>query len=397
MPDANNTSLNLNQYYNQDTGEIDWNALNTRIGELSQKTSQVAVPEMPEMPGGLNDIAKARWQAAGAGIESQIPVVQGRAEKAAEALKIKGATTQASMQRLAQLQQQTTERTQNYADAWNEAVKKAGEYVENARERTTSLLGKIQELGNDIINDLDFEKAHAFQASVQGLKGSMEEERRAIARKYGTDSKELAQFDQKRKSTIGGIFSQVTSAFGAAVREAGTSVMNAFADAGQRMHMYTNFAEQTHVETLKAKAQLNAAYDLQTSQFQLGVEQLRMSGMDDLANWLVETPEFSIDMAPLLNLMADLQELQARGGGGGGAPGSSTAGALDKATANAIKYFTSGGASTLSQPLGLWTGREKNMYNLYQQAMAGIPALASNSGSRITSAYGSNRLGIRRS
>ncbi|KKK93759.1 hypothetical protein LCGC14_2689680, partial [marine sediment metagenome] len=65
------------------------------------------------------------------------------------------------------------------------------------------------------------------------------------------------------------------------------------------------------VDMLKYKADAQNAYDMQVSQFEIGVEQLRMSGMENLANWIVETPTFSMDATPLMTLLSDLTQTQA--------------------------------------------------------------------------------------
>jgi len=87
--------------------------------------------------------------------------------------------------------------------------------------------------------------------------------------------------------------------------------LNIVSEAYTKSNMYLGFQEQQHVDMLKYKADAQNAYDLQVSQFEIGVEQLKSTGMENLANWMVETPTFSMDATPLMTLLADLTQTQA--------------------------------------------------------------------------------------
>jgi len=62
------------------------------------------------------------------------------------------------------------------------------------------------------------------------------------------------------------------------------------------------------VEMLKYMADAKAGYAMQHAQFQIGVEQLKMAGMENLANWIVSTPSFTMDSTPLITLLAELSQ-----------------------------------------------------------------------------------------
>ena len=189
---------------------------------------------------------------------------------------------------------------------WVEAAKKAGEYVDATRSRTTQTLRELDTLFEGLNTDRDFEKAHAMQAGVQATLGSMETEGRAITEKYGVDSKEFQVFTKKKMKSLGNMQSQIEVGYANVIEEAGRNFLNARTGLAERMHMYTGFQEQQHVETLRGMARSSESYALQTSQFLLTVEQMKMAGMDDLANWMVGTPEFSMELGSLMASMVDI-------------------------------------------------------------------------------------------
>ncbi|GAG47292.1 unnamed protein product, partial [marine sediment metagenome] len=93
--------------------------------------------------------------------------------------------------------------------------------------------------------------------------------------------------------------------------EQGQNYLNVVSEAYTKQNMYLGFQEQQHVDMLRYKADAQNAYDLKVSQFEIGVEQLRMSGMENLANWVLETPTFSMDATPLMTLLSDMAQTQA--------------------------------------------------------------------------------------
>jgi len=71
--------------------------------------------------------------------------------------------------------------------------------------------------------------------------------------------------------------------------------------------MYVGFQEQQHVEMLKYSEGAKAQYALQAAQLDTTLEQMKMTGMENLANWILETPSFTMDMTPLMTMIADLK------------------------------------------------------------------------------------------
>jgi len=123
---------------------------------------------------------------------------------------------------------------------------------------------------------------------------------------YGTDSKEYQQFTASKKVALGAVQSNIHATYAQLAEQQGLSYLNATSDAMTKSNMYLGFQEQQHVEMLKYKDSAKNAYNLQVAQFQTGVEQLKMAGMENLANWIIETPTFSMDMTPLVTLITEL-------------------------------------------------------------------------------------------
>ena len=92
--------------------------------------------------------------------------------------------------------------------------------------------------------------------------------------------------------------------------EQGRNYLNATAEAMTKSNMYVGFQEQQHVEMLKFKQSSENAYDLQVAQFDVGMEQMKMAGMENLANWIADTPDFTMDMASLVTGISDIVATQ---------------------------------------------------------------------------------------
>ena len=251
-------------------------------------------------------------QAAGAiqQYERQAVTTQKEAEKAATGLEITGEATEKFMGNLKAIQGRVKTQVANAQESWGAAAEKADEYVQAARSRVGEVLGKIDEINSQIAKDRDFSKAHTMQASVQSVIGSMKREERNILETYGTDSKEYQQFTASKMTALATVQSNIHSTYAQLAEQQGQIYLNATADAMTKSNMYLGFQEQQHVEMLKYKDGAKNAFNLQVAQFQTGVEQLKMAGMENLANWIIETPTFSMDVTPLLTLIGDLQTTQ---------------------------------------------------------------------------------------
>jgi hypothetical protein len=237
-------------------------------------------------------------------------VTQKEAEKAATAQEMMGDVTTQYMQNLEAIQARTRAQMESSEDAFGAAAEKADEYVQAARGRVSTVLNKLDEINTQIMEDRDFAKAHAMQASVQATLGSMKAEERNIIENYGMDSKEYQQFVGSKQTALATVQSNIHASYQRLADEQGKTYMNVTADAMTKSHMYLGFQEQQHVEMLKYREQSKQAYALQAAQFDVGVEQLKMAGMENLANWIIETPTFSMDMTPLVTMIGDLVQTQ---------------------------------------------------------------------------------------
>jgi hypothetical protein len=150
-----------------------------------------------------------------------------------------------------------------------------------------------------------------MQASVQATIGSMKAEERNILETYGAGSKEYEQFQMSKMNALGTVQSNIHATYQQLQEKQGQNYLNVVSEAYTKSNMYLGFQEQQHVDMLKYKADAQNAYDLQVSQFEVGVEQLRAQGMENLANWVIETPTFSMDATPLMTLLSDLAQTQA--------------------------------------------------------------------------------------
>ena len=215
------------------------------------------------------------------------------------------------LQRLEKIKEGVTTRAGAARDAWSAPIEKADEYMQASRQRVSDVLDKLDDINSQIGKDRDFSKAHAMQASVQATLGSMKSEERNIAETYGVESKEYEQFQQSKRVTLGTVQSNIHASYQQLQEKQGQNYLNVVTEAYTKSNMYLGFQEQQHVDMLRYKADAQNAYDLKVSEFEVGMEQLRMAGMENLANWMVETPTFSMDATPLMTLLSDLTQTQA--------------------------------------------------------------------------------------
>lgn len=297
------------------TGGLNYADYQKRIQDAAAKTRNigstklspelsVAAAKLPTQQGAVGTAAITNYQ-------SQVESTQKQAGKAASALEMVGSSTLQGMKNLEGIQASIKAQVQSASESWGAAAEKADEYVQAARGRVGEVLSKLDEINQQIGTDRDFAKAHAMQGAVQGVMGSMKAEERNIAETYGTDSKEFAQFVQSKGTTLATIQSNIHANYSQLREQQGQTYLNVVSDAYTKSNMYVGFQEQQHVEMLKYKEDAKNAFALQAAQLDISIEQMKMAGMENLANWIIETPTFSMDSTPLITLISDLQSTAA--------------------------------------------------------------------------------------
>jgi len=87
----------------------------------------------------------------------------------------------------------------------------------------------------------------------------------------------------------------------------GQTYLNLVGDAFTKSNMNVGFQEQQHVEMLKFRDQQKNSYALEAAQLDVGIEQMKMAGQENLANWIIQTPTFSMDITPLITQLSELK------------------------------------------------------------------------------------------
>jgi len=251
-------------------------------------------------------MAKTQGEAAIKNYQQQTATTQKEAEKAATGLEMMGASTLQGMQNLEALQKSIQTKVKSVSEEWGAAAEKADEYVKAARDRVGAVLSKIDEINTQIATDRDFSKAHSMQVAVQSSLGEMKTAERNIAENYGVDSKEFMQFQESKRTSLATLQSSIHANYAQLQEQQGITYLNAVSDAYTKSNMYVGFQEQQHVEMLKFKEESKNSYALQASQLEVSIEQIKMQGMENLANWIIETPTFSMDSTPLVTFIAEL-------------------------------------------------------------------------------------------
>ena len=295
------------------TGGLNYDDYQKRIQDAAARTRNVEWPsagvdKLSEAAqgiinvGGAGDAARSLVEQVG----TQRSVLESQAERAASALEMVGSSTLQGVQNIEALQGQVRQQVQNASDSWNLAAEKADEYVQAARGRVGEVLTKLDTLSQDMMKTRDFSKAHAMQASVQAVMGSMKDEERNVLQNYGADSKEYDQFRASKMSALATVQSNIHANYAQLEEQQKQTYLSAVSDAYTKSNMYLGFQEQQHVEMLKYKSEAENAYTLQATQLDASLEQMKMSGMENLANWIIETPTFSMDLTPVAAMIADL-------------------------------------------------------------------------------------------
>lgn len=295
-------------------GGTDYSDYQKKIAQTAAATRDVGDTTVPAgaktTVGKLRGVYKGVGETAISQYGKQAEAQKKGAEKAATALEMQGGATIDYLQRLDKIREGVTARAGAAREAWAAAPEKADEYVQAAKSRVGEVLNKLDEINAEIGRERDFSKAHAMQASVQATIGSMKAEERNIVETYGAESKEYEQFQMSKMNALGAVQSNIHATYQQLQEKQGENYLNVVSEAYTKSNMYLGFQEQQHVDMLKYKADAQNAYDLQVSQFEVGIEQMKMAGMENLANWIVETPTFSMDATPLMTLLADMAKAQ---------------------------------------------------------------------------------------
>lgn len=197
-------------------------------------------------------------------------------------------------------------KTGQLSDMWARTLAKADEIVVNAQKRTQSVLADVDAMLSKMNTDMNFEQAHTMQATVQSALGQMAGEEKIIARQYGMDSEEMMQFNQTKRQTLAAMQSNVYATYGNLRSTMRQNALATRTQAASNMAMYENYNEQAMLETYKAAAQADQAYQLQATEDMIAIENLKMSNQSSLADWIANTPVFSTSLSGLVSLALEL-------------------------------------------------------------------------------------------
>ena len=287
---------------------FDYDAWKKKLGDTVSSAGTVSGGTYDSGFTGGTDTKTQLGQEAIKSYNSEYEAMQKQASQSAQGLELMGEATFASQQRLEGLQAQANEATASVLNSYNSAVDKAEEYAEKSDARLGESLAKIDEIFQSWEDSRDFEKAHAMQVAAQTALQGFKKEERNILETYGVMSPEYEQFRQGKAQTLAQMQSNVHATFGQMREQQYQTYMNVTNEAMWKQNMYTSFQEQQHVEMLKYMADAEITYAMQNTQLQVGIEQLKMAQMENLGNWIVGTPSFTMDSTPLVTLLAELAQ-----------------------------------------------------------------------------------------
>jgi len=270
----------------------------------------ISVQEVKQPTTGTSAGLKAVGEGLVSNLQTQQTDLQKQAQSAADALKIAGEAHLAGNQNIEAIQQNLRTQAGTAAQSFGAAAAQADEYVQAARQRVQDVLGKVDDIYNQIQTSNDFAKAHDMQAAVQASIGSMNAEGRNIAQVYGTDSAEYQQFTAQKQQALGAVQSNIHAAYAKLKANMDTTYLSATMDAYTKANTAVSYQEQQHVDMLNYKGQAESAYQLKVAELDTTLEQMKTAGMENLANWILETPTFSMDATSTIAAISDLLTTQ---------------------------------------------------------------------------------------
>ncbi len=291
-------------------GGADLSAIQSAVTSTAAKVKEVDVPSFPDVKiPGASDAEKSMVEALKGSFGSQAKATQTQAEKAGTALDVAGAATGDYLKQLEGVADtKIPELAASSTARWNEATEKADEYVQASRDRVQTALKVIDDLNAEIGQGREFAKAHDMQAAVQATIGQMNAEGRNIAETYGIDSKEYQGFTGSKKTAMAGAFSNITASYQKIQEQQDLAFLSATNETLYKHNMYSSYQEQQHVDTLKYMAQAQDTFELQLAQFEISVEGLKMAGLENIANWMVATPTFAMDLTPFVASILNIEQ-----------------------------------------------------------------------------------------
>jgi hypothetical protein len=291
------------------TPTTDWDKYQQQLGERVSDAGKVyGGPYTGEFKNPYSDVKTELGQEAIKSYGAQYDALQQQAKQSATGLEMVGQSTMESQQRLEALQADVTNQFQSALDGYNGAVDKAAEYAEKSDARIGENLATLDDIFKEWNTSVQFDKAHAMQTAVVSTMEGFKMEERQILENYGVMSPEYEQFRQGKTKALGALQSNIHASFGQLKEQRYATYMNVVNEAMWKQNMYTSFQEQQHVEMLKYMQGAKNEYFMQYTAFTVGIEQLKMAGMENLANWVVGSPSFTMDSTPLITLLAELSE-----------------------------------------------------------------------------------------
>lgn len=261
---------------------------------------------MPKVPTTLREPHRSIAIEAVKAYEAEKPVLAAQARKAQGALET---VTEGQFEYQATLGEEMRRmgaaRT-TASKAFADTIGVAEKYSSMAYQRTVEGLQNIDDWGSEILNKLDFNRAHDMEVAVQSTVDGMNELERQTLQQYGADSDEYRQLQMSKGRTLANVLSTTQAAYGKMVAEVNTHIMNAKAEFQKESSMYQSFQEQQEVEIRAAMANADAAYAMEASSFMVQSEMMKLAGWEDLANWQIETPVFSMDASATLGFIGSL-------------------------------------------------------------------------------------------
>lgn len=267
-----------------------------------------ALETIPQEPANTAQ-RKANMATAGAAVEtytSQRKAMEKDAEKAAAALEIKAAGTAESMKRMASVASGIAIAKEGSAALYARAGQEIEDYQRNVKDRAAASMAKLEETYKEMGKNRDFSQAHATQAGVQATIGTMNEEGRNVAERYGTDSMEYKEWEGRKSASLATLNSNITATYQQFRETQDNAFLNATNEQLWRSDQYASFADQSAVEGRLAIARYSDEFSLNASQLQISLEQMRGTALDDIANWIQQTPSYYMDATPTVSLLGEL-------------------------------------------------------------------------------------------
>ena len=249
--------------------------------------------------------------------ETKYKSTQAEANRAADALAMRGAASVEKIQSLRAARENFMgpEAKKDYLKRYEEATKLAGTYVDSANVRLSHFMGTMDNLLSEQEGRLELARVQDIESAVYVLEGNLDQEWREYMAnpdtKSGIDYETQLDFHRaKRRQQHSAIRSSISPAYAKLEQDFRQAHMAATQQGYTDLSMHISFREQQHIEAKQAEAAAGAKYKLDVMNLDMLVADSIGKEYEDTMNWILQSPVSSVDTLPMMLAISEYSQGQ---------------------------------------------------------------------------------------